>query len=223
VAVGVDAGPWIVEGSAFRGREPDEQRWDLDTGRLDSAAGRIWFRPSNTWIAQASYGFLNDPEQLVPGDVRRTTASLSWTGGAAAISGMYGHNRRQYSDTSAWLGEATVTHGAESFYGRVEVLQVETEHLLFTQIVHQPHPQELIDWLQTATVGAVHDLWKSDRGAALGIGGDVGFYGTPARLKPFYGAHPMSFHVFLRLRPPVGHMGRMVNMTMTRPMGAHGM
>jgi hypothetical protein len=39
---------WEVEGSVFNGREPDEHRWDFDFGRLDSVAGRLWFRPSRS-------------------------------------------------------------------------------------------------------------------------------------------------------------------------------
>ena len=40
VTAAVDHGPWVVEGSVFNGREPDENRWDFDFGRLDSFSGR---------------------------------------------------------------------------------------------------------------------------------------------------------------------------------------
>jgi hypothetical protein len=36
----VDHGRWVVEGSVFNGREPDEHRWDFDFGRLDSVSTR---------------------------------------------------------------------------------------------------------------------------------------------------------------------------------------
>jgi len=42
-------------------------------------------------------------------------------------------------------------------------------------------------------------------------------------LQPSYGTHPVSFHVFFRLRPPAGAMGRMWNMRMTQPLAGHAM
>src|SRR5206468_8989554 len=35
ITAAVDHGPWIVEGSIFNGREPDENRWNVDFGALD--------------------------------------------------------------------------------------------------------------------------------------------------------------------------------------------
>ncbi len=46
VTAAVEHGRWTIEGSLFNGREPDEHRWDLDLGPMDSVAGRVWFRPS---------------------------------------------------------------------------------------------------------------------------------------------------------------------------------
>ena len=46
VTAAVDHGRWVVEGSVFNGREPDEHRWDFDFGALDSVSGRVWFRPT---------------------------------------------------------------------------------------------------------------------------------------------------------------------------------
>src|SRR6185295_3221180 len=36
VTLAVDHGRWTVEGSVFNAREPDENRWDFDFGRMDS-------------------------------------------------------------------------------------------------------------------------------------------------------------------------------------------
>jgi hypothetical protein len=36
-----------------------------------------------------------------------------------------------------------------------------------------------------------------------------------------YASHPVSFHVFFRLRPPADAMGRMWNMRMSQPMAGH--
>lgn len=129
VAVGVDRGPWAVQGSVFNGREPDQHRYDIEFGALDAWATRVLFRPSPAWLAQVSYGFLKEPEELEPGDVRRTTASLSWRRASGpdyfAVTAAVGHNQRIYdTNTTAFLTEATLHRGKNSVYTRIEVLQV---------------------------------------------------------------------------------------------------
>ncbi len=97
ITASVARGRWTIEGSIFNGREPDEDRWDLDLGRLDSAAGRVWFRPASEWEVQVSTGLLRDPEPLAPGDARRTTASVAWfrprPDGLHAVTAGYGVHR----------------------------------------------------------------------------------------------------------------------------------
>jgi hypothetical protein len=221
VGLGLDRGPWMAEGSVFRGREPDEDRYDIDAGALDSWAARLWFRPSAAWSAQVSHGFLKAPERLEPGDIRRTTASISWQrergSRVAGFTVLAGHNKRRYTDLAAFLSEGTLPLGRQAVYGRAEVLQVETEHLLFPTVVHTPHPGELVDRLGAYTVGGIRDL-LAGRPLNVSIGGDVTFYSVPDRLRPFYGSKPVSIHVYARLRPRAGAMGRMADMTMLRPM-----
>jgi hypothetical protein len=67
------------------------------------------------------------------------------------------------------------------------------------------------------TAGAVRDLpsWK---GFEIGVGADLTLYAVPDVLRAEYSDHPVSAHVFLRIRPPAGHMGRMWNMRMAGPM-----
>jgi hypothetical protein len=45
VALSLDRGPWIAEASLFHGAEPDQNRYGVTPGKLDSWAGRVWFRP----------------------------------------------------------------------------------------------------------------------------------------------------------------------------------
>jgi hypothetical protein len=221
VALALDRGPWMAEGSLFRGREPDEDRYNIDAGPLDSWAARLWYRPSAAWSAQISHGFLKQPERLEPGNIRRTTASLSWQrergSRVAALTMLVGRNKKRYTDLTAFLSEATVPWGRQALYARAELLQVESEHLLFPTVVHTPHPGELVDWLGAYTLGGIRDL-LTGRPLDLSIGGDVTFYSVPDRLRPYYGTKPVSLHVFVRVKPPAGAMGRMANMTMMRPM-----
>src|SRR4029079_3378141 len=96
VTAAVDHGPFVVEGSVFNGREPDDNRWDFDFGALDSFSGRLWYRPGATWELQVSSGRLEDPEVLEPGKVVRPTASAQWThvqaDDVASVAVAYGRN-----------------------------------------------------------------------------------------------------------------------------------
>lgn len=219
VTGGVSYGPWMLESSVFQGREPDENRWDvMDPGALDSWSARLNFR-SGSWFGQVSYGFLNEPEVLEKIDVRRTTASLSWTRvdgeNFTGLTVAFGQNERLYDTLQAYLVEGTTHRGRLSLYGRFEVVDLESEHLFFPDVVHVPHPGELIDTAKVGTIGGVFDVMRI-KGFALGLGADVQFYGLTDRLELFYG-EPRTVHVFFRLRPPQPRMGRMFNMTMTSP------
>jgi hypothetical protein len=119
-------------------------------------------------------------------------------------------------------------------YGRFEAVQSETAVLLSstaTEGVTIPETCPSVvhclglddrrhDTVLALTAGAVRDV-LSWRGLEGGVGADVTFYGVPSALEPAYSSHPISFHVFFRLRPPAGPMGRMWNMRMSQPMAGH--
>src|SRR5205823_484850 len=207
----IDHGPWAAEASIFNGREPDQNRWDFDFGRLDSFSGRVWFRPTPEWELQVSSGHLTKPEELEPGNITRSTASVSWMSKqgpdfSAAMVG-YGVNNTDHGVRSAFFVEGARHVGRNGLYGRLEVLQVETA-LLQTDMVVEGPAAEIKDPVFAFTVGAVRDVLNV-RGWEGGFGADVTFYRTPDALGPEYGGHPVSFHLFFRLRPPAGSMGRM--------------
>src|SRR5437762_1743172 len=65
------------EASTFKGREPDEVRYDFDRLKLDSFSGRISWNPTRNLALQISHGYMHSPEELEPDANRhRTTASL---------------------------------------------------------------------------------------------------------------------------------------------------
>ena len=198
----VDRGLLSVEGSVFRGREPDEHHYNIETGALDSWSTRVWLRPSKEMTLQASYGFLHEPEQLEPGDQRRTSVSASWfrerVSGYSALTAAAGWNARQFSTVYALLAEGTHHVGRTSVFGRYEYLTAETEILLFPELVHRPHPGELVDPIQAFTAGSVREVARV-RGLSFGAGGDVTFYQLPPLLQITHEAHPVSFNVFLRI------------------------
>lgn len=217
VTAAVDRGPWLLEASAFNGREPDENRWDFDFGALDSYSARLWFRPSERWEVQVSSARLKEPEALEEGDIVRTTASASWLKRDgeqfAAVTAAYGVNNGEDATRGALLLEATRRTGRYSTYGRLEFVEVETGALLDDhELGHAAK-----DMVAAATIGVVRELPRWRR-LESGIGVAVTAYGVPDRLVPTHGGRPMSFQVFLRLRPGAGAMGRMWNMHMVKPM-----
>jgi hypothetical protein len=225
VTAAVDHGPFVIEGSLFNGREPDENRWDFDFGRLDSFSGRVWYRPNDEWELQASSGRLKSPEELEPGDVVRSTISGAWTrkNGRAisAVTTGFGRNNTDHGNRNAFFVEGSRHLDANTFYGRLEAVQVETALLQSDAVIHGS-AADVTSPVLAFTLGGVRDV-LSWRGFEGGFGADVSFYGVPAALQPMYSSHPVSFHVFFRLKPPAGAMGRMWNMRMSQPMAGHQM
>ncbi len=226
VTAAVDRGPFVVEASVFNGREPDQNRWDFDFGRMDSVSGRIWYRPTDEWEFQASTGHLVSPEELEPGhNVARSTFSASWTrengSSIAAATAGFGINRTDHGNRGAFFAEGARHTDRHTLYGRFEAVQAETALLQTGEIPDGP-AADLKDTVLALTLGAVRDVWAW-RGFEGGIGADVTFYGVPDALTPMYSDHPVSFHVFFHVRPPAGSMGRMWNMRMSQPMAGQAM
>lgn len=225
----VDRGAWVVEGSIFNGREPDENRWDFDFGRLDSVSARVWYRPADAWEFQASTGHLIHPEALEPGNIQRTTASGSWFravgGDFTAVTAGYGANVTATATRHAAFIEAARQHGRFALFGRAEIVQAETALLIADHGAgsHAIGPSNAP--VRAFTIGAVRDLGVTSlwRGFEGGVGAATTFYGVPDALEPSHGSHPISFQIFFRLRPPAGRMGRMWNMRMSQPMAGRAM
>ena len=201
VTAGLSQGSVTFDASVFRGAEPDENRKDIELGRLDSYAGRIAWKRGG-WRAQFSAGHLTTPEWIEPyNDVTRLTASVEFTrpDGRVAALLAWGQNREIHGIMDAYLFEATLgTNGRRSWYTRAE---------LATKDILSPggrHPRGFVHFHPLSRVGAltlghVYDLLEA-RAGRLGVGGDVTVYYVPPNLQDNYGA-PASFHVFLRYRP----------------------
>src|SRR5215813_5519776 len=123
---GVTAWRFRVEGSVFRGAEPDENRKDIELGKLDSWSGRVWFTPTPDWTMQVSYGHLTHPELLEPGDLNRVTASIhhnrKWADGNWASSLIWGRNHEMHGNSNAYTFESTVNFKDKNYvYTRLEL------------------------------------------------------------------------------------------------------
>jgi hypothetical protein len=79
VTVGFTRGMVRLEGSGFHGREPNEHRWQVQQGAIDSWSTRLTVQPRQNWSGQYSYGRIHSPEQLFPTENQeRMTASVMY-------------------------------------------------------------------------------------------------------------------------------------------------
>ena len=113
-----------LEVSRFNGREPDQHRWNIETGPLDSTAVRVSWNPARTLSLQGSWGHFKEPEQLEPGvDQKRWSASALWADEVAPGWKMSG--------TLAW-GRKTVDHHGETLKDDAYVAELGLKHAGWT-------------------------------------------------------------------------------------------
>jgi hypothetical protein len=209
ITLGGGRGRVGLEASVFHGREPDEHRWNIDGGAPDSVSARIKVLLGRGWSGQLSRGFVKDAEQLVEGDLRRTTASLHYgeTGDRPlALSFIWGRNVEDHGTSDALLGEAAwqATARDQPFaraeWAEKDLALLATKHLHDEGDAHGGASEEGATVpVRALTAGYVRslDLWRS---VNLGLGADVTLYGVDPALREAYGTHPVSTHVFARLR-----------------------
>ena len=213
---GLTRGRWTAEGSVFNGREPDQDRWNLDFARLDSVSGRVWFRPTDEWAIQVSSGRLTAPEELEEGNVVRTTASVSWTRSASdAMSAVTaGYGRNDQAAQQAVFGEATRQRGATTLSARLEAVQIEDALLLDAAAPASADSRARdLHLVGELTLGALQRVGRW-RGIEAGVGVNATAYAVPGAWRDAYGDHPFSAQVFVQIRPRIGGMGPMWNMRM---------
>src|SRR2546423_222806 len=199
-----------LEGSIFNGREPDENRYNFDAHKWNSRSARLSVMPNKNWTAQVSYGFLRSPENQEPNlDVRRATASLQYNRpfnrGNWASALIWGRNHLsgpgEIHNLNGYTAESTVNFlDKDYFYTRLEL--VDKDDLLRaadrTKLgITQTHPSFRIG---AYTFGGARDVWNTDK-VSVAIGSDITFHSKPAILDRIYGDNPVSWKLFLRLRP----------------------
>lgn len=201
LSVGGGWGWLALDGSAFHGREPDEDRWDIDWGEIDSYSGRVSVTLPQRWSAQASYGNLHDHHTDMPGDVKRTTASLHYGAagdGPAAITLIWGRNDEDHGVSDSFLAEyAHQLARRHHIFTRLEWVEKDEQLLATHEHVHQHGGQMALADVTALTLGYFH---SGTIFGGLGIGGDVTMYHVPSSLEPEYGDFPVSIHVFARAR-----------------------
>jgi hypothetical protein len=198
--LGVARGGLKLEASAFRGREPDENRWNIETPKLDSYSGRLSWNPTPHWALQASAGRLEGPEQLAPQvDTDRATASAMWSGrlGVGDVSALaaWGRNvNRPGRTTDAWLLEGAAEVGdRHTLFARAELVEKD-------ELFHEDDPRaEEVFTVGRLAAGYIREGLRAGH-VSMGIGTTGSISVVPEALKGVYGDTPLSASLFVRAR-----------------------
>jgi len=199
VTTGWSSPHFQLEASAFRGREPDEHRWDIETPKLDSWSVRATWTPSPNWALEVSHGRLESPEALHPNeDEARTIASVSYAkDGIAATAGFSAKDRLPGRTLTAWFAEGNWEIGAHhTLFGRIENVANDE---LFPDPADSRHDRPFR--VTRAEAGYAYRLPVGPFGLALG--GAVDAYGKPEALDAAYGDAPLGYTLFAKLS--LGH------------------
>jgi len=204
ISAGIEHRGWRFEAGVFHGQEPDEERLDVDLGRLDSYGGRVsWSR--GPWSAQVSAASLTTPERTSPYDADRITASVAYAKGdenrSLAWLAAFGQNREFHGNFEAYLFEATWRAQRLAVYARAEHVAKDILDAGFHPIgtAHTHRPSEVA----ALTLGYSRDLIPARRWGAVALGSDLTGYLVPDNLKVSYGS-PLSFHIYLRYKGKAG-------------------
>jgi hypothetical protein len=195
--LGVKAHDVQVETSVFRGREPGENRWTIETPKLDSWSVRASYAPSAHWLASLSYGWLKSPEMLQP-DVNqsRTIAALSYGTHSTAITA--GWSRKENipgNILTAWMLEGNQKLGQKhNLFWRID--NVTNDELFSNSIAPMNLAATPIN-VTKISIGYAYVLPL--KLFSLALGGSGNSYVKPTALEAFYGRNPLSYTVFAKL------------------------
>jgi hypothetical protein len=186
-----------LEVSQFNGREPDQHRWNIETGPLDSTAVRLSWNPTRELALQGSWGHFTDPEQLEPGvDQKRWSASALYAkevarGWKLAGTLAWGRKTSHGHNDDAYVAEGSLKHGGWTAFGRGEM----TENRELTEVEDGPAYR-----VGKVSLGAVRDF-KLASHLELSGGGLFAVNFVPDALAPLYGGHnPTGAMAFVRLK-----------------------
>ena len=197
-----------IEASGFHGREPDENRWTISQGGIDSWSSRLTLEPGKNWSGQYSYARIKSLEALFPTeDEERMTASVMYNrplhDGNWANTVLWGRTRSLQNSTvlNSYLVESTLRfHKSNYAWTRIENAERSNELILGENPLPPGFQEQPIGRVQAYTLGYDHDV-NLIRHLSSAIGAQVTTYGVPDSLKPIYGSHPLGVALFVRVRP----------------------
>jgi hypothetical protein len=184
-----------LEASTFKGREPDQYRYDIEAPKLDSFSGRLSWNPTRELSMQVSWGRINSPEALEPArNEERFTMSATYTqpfgkDNVWSTTAAWGRKMQKPGDTldGFILETAAIFQKTYTLFARAE--RVQNNELAEDHAIHT---------VNKVSVGGIYEFVRTDK-AKFGVGGLVSFYGLPGALSSEYG-HPISSMIFARLK-----------------------
>jgi hypothetical protein len=201
-----------IEGSAFRGREPDYQRWNFEAPKLDSYSARLSINPQRHLSFQVSGGSLHSPESLHPqADVVRVTASAMYSQRweHLSIDALLGWGRNKRTEVKRPVpGGFFFIPGNLSQAALAETtVRLWTRHAVIARVEHA-NKDELFGLADSrhfttypvsrVTTGYVFDLVRT-RHLTVGAGAAASWSHVGAEIQDLYGGSPRSGLGFLQI------------------------
>ncbi len=208
VTLGITYRNLRLEASGFHGREPDELRWNINSGKMDSWSTRVTVNPAQNWSLQYSIAQLHSPESLAPvQNVRRMTASVQYNRplqkGNWASMLLWGRNQDISGGNvgNSYLLESTIRFLERNYaWTRIENVDRTNELLLGENPEPPGFSEHYFTRVQAYTAGYEREVGHIPH-LSTALGAQFTWYGVPDALKAIYGKHPVGGIVFLRVRP----------------------
>jgi hypothetical protein len=208
ITVGVTYRIARIEASGFHGREPNEFRWNIDQGKIDSWSTRLTIQPGKNWSGQYSYGRIKSPEALFPNeDQERMTASIQYNrplqNGNWTSTAIWGRTRSLQDNSifNSYALESLVRFRARNYaWTRIENVDRSNELILGENPLPANFSEQPIGRVQAYTFGYDRDIDLFPH-VATALGAQVTAYSVGNMLKPIYGSRPVGVALFLRIRP----------------------
>jgi hypothetical protein len=195
---------WKAEVSRFHGREPDQDRYNIETGALDSTAARLSWNPIPQLSLQASWADVHSPEQLAPEENQtRWSTSAIYTrhlGGDGWWSTTIAWGRRSSDHVvlDAYVVESAIKpNDAWTVFARAE--RTQNDELLSNAIVPIGGQHGPTYTVAKLSIGAIRDFRIAGH-LKIGVGGLYAFNFLPVGLEPLYAGDPKGAMVFARLK-----------------------
>ena len=213
-----------LEASTFKGREPDENRYNFDKPKFDSYSYRLSVNPSPSLALQFSQGFLHSPEETHPEeDVTRTAASILHSKGLGSNSYVtsafvWGRNSHHHGEgENSFLAESSLQINKVAFYGRFENVGKSVEELVLQKRVE---PESRVLTINNLTLGINYRI-AQHYNTDLVLGTQITGAMPDQTLQTIYRKMPISGQIYLRLSPSLMTMRSM--MKSMNGMGGHRM
>jgi hypothetical protein len=208
VTVGLTHGIVRLEASGFHGREPNEHRWQIQQGALDSWSTRLTIQPGQNWSGQYSYARLKSPEQLFSAENQgRMSASVMYNkpfkAGNWASTALWGRTRSlaDGGKENSYLLESTMRFAERNHaWARIENAGRSNELLNGENPLPAGFEESPLTHVQAYTFGYDRDFDVVPH-LASALGAQVTAYGVGKPLQATYGSDPVGVVVFLRFRP----------------------